>query len=182
MVVPVHGCTGVAGHAAPSRSQLLQSLGPVRVGQEAPAFGAQLVSGEAVTLARLLNPEEGGEPRALAITFFASWCKPCVRGLVSLSDSRAQWSAAGMSVLAVGVGESRQAAGDFLRQRGVDLPVVGDRYCQVGGLYGLGEGHTTLPRTVVIGGDGKVRLIVGNEGEDFVARLMEAGRQGPVEP
>lgn len=153
--------------AAPvtATTSLARKAGPVEVGDSLPTFAGWDLDRRVVSLKRLLAPEATPPPRAVVISIFATWCVPCRKGLPAIARvARAQGS--GVSVLLIDVGEEADLVRPFLRELGVELPVLLDRFRTVGERL-FGPGDMTLPRTFVLDGGGVVRAIVMTEGADF---------------
>jgi thiol-disulfide isomerase/thioredoxin len=74
------------------------------------------------TRTELSPPDAGG---ALLVHFWASWCPECVRELPGL-ERAAERCAGVLSIAAVNVGESRDAAESFRAAHGLHLPLLRD--------------------------------------------------------
>lgn len=62
----------------------------------------------------------------LLLSFWASWCPPCVEELPSLNRLQADYADRGLRVLSIDVGEPREAVEAFLEKIPVDFPVLHD--------------------------------------------------------
>lgn len=123
-------------------------------------------------------------PRGHALVFFATWCKPCEAGLRELAAAQPRWTAAGLDVVLVAVGEDAATVTPWLAARPELAPltsaatVLPDRFGVVGrDLAGIGADaavRSSLPRTVVTDAAGVVRAVLGAEGEDYVAVVLAA--------
>lgn len=120
-----------------------------------------LRTGDAVPAATVLT-EEGSEwtpqsdsGRVVVLSFWASWCGPCRRELPQLDSLYARLdSTKAVRFYAVNVGESNSTVAEYIRQTGLNLPVLYDS-AEVGSrLFAV----TALPTLIVIGRDGKVLL------------------------
>ncbi|HDP88338.1 MAG TPA: TlpA family protein disulfide reductase [Thioalkalivibrio sp.] len=60
------------------------------------------------------------------LSFWASWCPPCVEELPSLNRLQADFEGRGLRVLSVDVGETRETVEAFLAKISVDFPVLHD--------------------------------------------------------
>lgn len=171
------GAGSTAG--ADERTQALQASGQARVGQPSPWFGVMLAgAGQHVVNPQVLSTRLAKEGRrAVALLFFGTWCKPCEIGLAHVVARRAVLAEAGVDLLLVALlteGEDPDGVTPWLRQRGLgDTPLVIDRFAQVAKPFGVDD---ELPRTVVLGADGRVKALLGTEGSDFVEQLLAASR------
>jgi thiol-disulfide isomerase/thioredoxin len=169
------------GVAAPAvkATEVLQSAGGSKVGQALPWFAAWGRDGRVFNRTRMLAPRTPA-PRAHALTFFATWCKPCEAGVAMVTAQADRLALAGLEVVWVAVGEDTAVVEPWLAARpAVPGSVLLDRFGVVGrDLAGIGaaeEGaRSALPRTVVVDQGGMVRAVFGAEGPDFVDRLIEA--------
>ncbi|MCB9540710.1 MAG: TlpA family protein disulfide reductase [Myxococcales bacterium] len=159
-------------------SALLDTTGPVKVGDPAPWFAGWTARDQVFNRTRLLaTPGVRGH----VIVFFATWCKPCEDGLKQLAAARPRIEAAGLTVTLVDYGEEASVGAPWLGARGLgDVRTLYDRYGTVAFAFGVehradgGARRARLPRTVVLDAAGTVRRIVGREGEDYVERLIDA--------
>ena len=64
--------------------------------------------------------------RPVIVHFFATWCAPCIEEIAAL-DALATRLGAGVTILAVDVGEVDARVRNFFRQRPVRFPILLDR-------------------------------------------------------
>lgn len=150
----------------------LDRLGALKPGVAAPWFAGWTLDDQVLNRTRLLKTPH----RAHALVFFATWCKPCVKGLKQIQAQRARWQAAGLNVVLINFREPAETIRPFLRQHGLDgLPILIDKFGQIAQAFGVSDGRSArMPRTVVMGADGVVRAIFGAEGADYVDALIAA--------
>jgi peroxiredoxin len=111
--------------------------------------------------------------RVVVVDFCASWCEPCRRSLPRLQALERRHRAAGVTVLAVSVDDSRADAERFVHETGVTFPVVHDA------THGIAEAWSpaAMPTTVVIDRQGVVRSVLTGEqpgrADQAVAALLQ---------
>lgn len=69
------------------------------------------------------------------LTFFATWCGPCATELPTLQALHAAMNGKGFMVLGVALDQDTRAVSGFVRQKGVEFPVLVDKNGQVATLY-----------------------------------------------
>lgn len=79
--------------------------------------------------------------KALLVTFFATWCPPCLQEIPSLIELQQEFSAEGFSVIAMSVdqGGSAQVA-ELVEQQAIDYPVLmadAETVENFGGIYNI---------------------------------------------
>jgi len=90
-----------------------------------------------------------------------------------LCAAKARLQAAGISVVLVNVEEPAEKVRQFLKRTPMDFPVVLDPYGRAKKSFlDDGNGSLSLPRTVIVGRDGKVIRIIGSEGDDYIEQIV----------
>jgi peroxiredoxin len=117
-------------------------------GKMAPDFASKSDSGRNVRLSELRG-------QVVLINFWASWCSPCRQELPLLNKIYAQYRAAGFMLLAVNVDDNRKDADAMLKRLDLRFPTLFDGGKSVAKLYGV----DTMPATLVIDRDGRVRYV-----------------------
>lgn len=90
----------------------------------------------------------------IVLNFFATWCAPCVAEMPELERLADEMRGRPFRLLAIDSEEKPDVVRAFLGEHGLGLPVALDESGSVGSTYGV----DSLPTTVVIGPDGKIRL------------------------
>ncbi|MCC7409891.1 MAG: redoxin domain-containing protein [Phycisphaeraceae bacterium] len=134
------------------------------VGREAPTFTAKTLDGKVVDLAALRGKQ------VVVLDFWATWCGPCVESLPELQRVAEGYADRPVTVLAVNDGEDAATIRAFLEKKGLKLTVVMDEQGQIVRLYGV----SAIPRTVVIGMDGKVVLDATGYSAGYAQEIREA--------
>ena len=105
--------------------------------------------------------------------FWATWCKPCKEGLKQLRASKAKLKSAGTRVVLINFEEQAETVKGFIQKNHTPFPIVLDPYGRSKKAFlEDGTGKISLPRTVIVGRDGKVIRIIGLEGEDYVEQIL----------
>ena len=115
------------------------------LGKDAPTFTLPMLDGSQFNLAA----EKG---HVVVLDFWASWCGPCIKSLPGLVDLVAGFPADKVRLVGVNQGEAPDQVQRFLEARGLKLGVAMDVDQGTGRKYGV----DAIPRTVVVGPDGKV--------------------------
>ncbi|HEY4958457.1 MAG TPA: TlpA disulfide reductase family protein [Caldimonas sp.] len=93
--------------------------------------------------------------RVVMVNFWATWCGPCRQEMPQLNRLFEKYRASGFVLLGVNVDDDSSKAKEVASKLGVTFPVLLDTDKTVSKLYDL----TTMPSTVIIDRDGKVRYI-----------------------
>jgi peroxiredoxin len=93
--------------------------------------------------------------RVVMINFWATWCGPCRQEMPQLSKLYEKYRASGFVLMGVNVDDDTRNAEAVAAKLGVAFPVLLDTDKTVSRLYDL----STMPSTVLIDRDGKVRYI-----------------------
>ena len=93
--------------------------------------------------------------RVVMINFWATWCGPCRQEMPHLNRLYDKYKASGFVLLGVNVDDDAKNAEVVATKLGVRFPVLLDSDKLVSKLYDL----STMPSTVLIDRDGKVRFV-----------------------
>jgi len=93
--------------------------------------------------------------RVVMINFWATWCGPCRQEMPHLNRLYDKYKASGFVLLGVNVDDDAKNAEVVATKLGVRFPVLLDSEKLVSKLYDL----STMPSTVLIDRDGKVRFV-----------------------
>lgn len=123
-----------------------------------PALHAQPAAGGAFP--RLADFTFEGElpataGRVLVIDFWASWCAPCKAAFPALAKLHADYAARGVTLVGVSVDEKAAAYASFLKRHQPPFATVRDASQKFVAAVKI----PTLPTTVVVGRDGRVRAV-----------------------
>jgi thiol-disulfide isomerase/thioredoxin len=163
---------GAAG-ATGKTSQLLVKSAGAQIGQPAPWLaGCWTLEGQPFNVQ--LPFAEPGVQR-LALVFWATWCPNCRAGIAVLNRAADELRRAGVKVVLVNIGETNEAIRNYLARNPTTFSIALDFYANAKDTYldVKEDKNMELPRTVIIGRDGVVRRIIGEEGEDYVAKVRD---------
>jgi peroxiredoxin len=121
----------------------------LKVGQAAPEITLNDLSGNPVSLASLKG-------RPVVLNFWATWCPPCRR---EMPEFQQVWEAHkgkdDLVFYALNAGESKLVVDAFMKQQGVQLPVLLDKADQAQNAYKI----LPIPATFFIDRSGKISAI-----------------------
>ncbi|WP_151734441.1 redoxin domain-containing protein [Paenibacillus tengchongensis] len=122
--------------------------GTAREGAKAPDLRLSGLDGKPHSLEEYKN-------QVVVLNFWGSWCAPCVKEMPVLQAGWEKYREHGVVVVGVNVGEDQVTVGDFVKQVGIDFPVLLDQGRNAAGSYGV----SPLPTTFFINKKGKVENI-----------------------
>jgi len=93
--------------------------------------------------------------QVVLVNFWATWCGPCREEMPRLDTLYQKYRKSGFVLLGVNVDDDPRTALATAAKLGVSFPVLLDTDKKVSKLYDL----NTMPSTIVIDRDGKVRLV-----------------------
>ena len=98
----------------------------IQVGDVVPGFYLRGLYGEDFFFSKYCGEKaEGkGENRAIVISFFATWCKPCWKEIPQLEKIHRIYADRGVKICLVSVGENMGKVKGFVEDREIDLPIV----------------------------------------------------------
>ncbi|MCD8171370.1 MAG: TlpA family protein disulfide reductase [Clostridiales bacterium] len=117
---------------------------PLKAGNKAPDFTAELIDGSSISLSDLK-----GKP--VIINFWATWCGPCVREMPAFERLKEDFGDE-IGIIAVNCGDDADTVKDFVDEYGYTFPVVLDGDYEVTMLYP----SNSIPYTVVLDANGKI--------------------------
>lgn len=115
-----------------------------------PAFQLKDIGGKVVQTEQL---GEGGRP--VVVSFFATWCKPCLRELEAISEVYEEWKEeTGLEFVAVSIDEGVNSlkVKPLVASKGWEFPVLLDSNSD----FFRALGATMVPSVFVFDGQGKV--------------------------
>lgn len=135
------------------------------IGREAPALELATVQGDKLRLS-----EFRGE-RAVLMSFWSTWCAPCLREMPTLIKLHDEFHAKGLRVIGVSLGDELTRVKSFVESRKVPYTVVHDADRKAGDAFMV---HG-IPCTILIDKQGIVRRVwSGWSGEEEEKEIREA--------
>ena len=156
----------------------------LKPGDDAPMFSGVLHNPAAagtkrIDLASMVGPEADadGAAKAVLISFFATWCRPCKREMPLLEQLSTEYKDKGLRVVSVAIDKDQAAwpqIGELVKKNHVTYPVVKDRYNLIARQY-LGA-KTALPSVFIVDRQGKVAWVnqgYPNDAAEFLRAEVE---------
>lgn len=154
----------------------------LKVGDEAPQFSGLLhnpdeAGMQRIDLSSLVGSDAETPAKAVLISFFATWCKPCKKELPFLQQLSTEYKDRGLRVVSVAI-DKEEAQWPLIKELvakdHVTFPVVKDRYNIIVRQY-LGQ-KTQLPSVFIIARDGTVAMVkqgYPNDAAEFLKAEVE---------
>ena len=149
---------------------MLSSLGYAqekKEGQNIPSVNIKNLKGEVFNTA---NIDNNGKP--IVITFWALWCKPCIRELTAIAEVYEDWQTeTGVKIVAVSIDDARS-------QPNVQPTVNGNGwtyevYCDPNGDFKRAMGVNVIPHLLVLNGNKEIVYQHTSYAEGSEAELLE---------
>jgi peroxiredoxin len=115
-----------------------------------PSVDLKNLDGKSVNTKTLTND---GKP--MVISFWATWCKPCITELIAMADVYDTWQKeTGVKVVAISIDDARNApkVGPFVNGKGWDFSVLIDQNQDLKRALNV----NTIPHVFLIDGKGKI--------------------------
>lgn len=115
-----------------------------------PAIDVQTIEGAAFNTSKIAN-----DGRPIIISFWATWCKPCVKELTSIAEVYEDWQKeTGVKLIAVSIDDARTSAGvkSFVLGKGWNYEVLLD----INGNFKRALNVNLVPSTFLVNGKGEI--------------------------
>lgn len=115
-----------------------------------PSVELKTTEGKSVNTSTLLN-----EGKPMIISFWATWCKPCVKELTAIAENYADWQKeTGVKLVAISIDDSRSMShvAPFVNGKGWEYEVLLDP----NGDFKRAMNVINIPHTFLVDGKGKI--------------------------
>ena len=133
--------------------------GQLKVGDAAPDFTLETVTGEKIALSDVLKEKK------VVLDFWASWCPPCVRAISELEEFYSE-NKDKVEIIGINIKESKPKVASFIRKKGISYPVVLDSDGKVAGLYNV----RSIPTIVAVDKTGEM-LYYGHSVKEMTGKV-----------
>ena len=145
---------------ATAQNEIDTSSAQISVGRCAPTFSLPQLDQKYVSLRdycgeALRKPWINKIKHVVVLSFFATWCKPCIAEIPHLEKIEKDFKDLPIKFFLIDVGEDRDTIKKFVNDRGIHLTVLLDRYNKISEKYGI----QSLPRLLVIDKNGIIKKV-----------------------
>jgi thiol-disulfide isomerase/thioredoxin len=136
----------------------------LKIGEVPPSYVGTDTNGDKVNLEDYLG-------KVIVVSFWASWCSPCLQELPILENLQAKVGVDKIKVVAVNYKESRKVYHQIkTRLSDVTMTLTHDKTGLISSKYGV----KTLPNLFIIGKDGKLSHHMQGYGDKSIDKIIEA--------
>ena len=141
----------------------------LKVGAEAPKFVLKQLDSEDFFLSdvcgKLRKPWKNKIKHVVVLSFFATWCKPCMEELPEIEKIFEKYQKENVKLFLVNVREDKEKVAKFVSDKKIVIPILLDQYGKVSEKYEA----LSIPKLVVINPEGQIAYI----GNGFDKALFE---------
>ena len=149
---------------APTAQQDIEATTLIHAGDVAPDFTVEMLDGSKVTLSEFRG-------KVVLVGFWATWCPPCRQELSHMQkDVIDRFAGKELVVLPISRGEKRQTVEEYIAKMGYTFPIGLDGDQSIYKKYATNY----IPRSFVVGRDGKVVYVAVGYDEQIAKEIDEA--------
>ena len=150
--------------SVPTAQQDIEATTLIHAGDVAPDFTVEMLDGSRVTLSALRG-------KVVLVNFWATWCPPCRQEMSHLQkDVIDRFAGKDFVVLPISRGEERKTVETFIQKMGYTFPIGLDGDQSIYKKYA----SNYIPRSVVVGKDGKVVYVAVGYDEEIAKAIDNA--------
>ncbi len=145
----------------------------LKINEPAPTFALKSLQDDYVYLrdfcGKLRPPVRNKKPHVVIVSFFATWCKPCLKEIKELKSVLGNFEKNNIQLFLIDLKEAKSVVEKFVRKHGLPGTILLDKYGVAAERYGV----TILPRLFVINKNGKLVWKTRGYQKDFNKELMK---------
>lgn len=150
--------------SVPTAQQDIAATTLIHAGDVAPDFTVEMLDGSRITLSALRG-------KVVLVNFWATWCPPCRQEMSHLQkDVIDRFAGKDLVVLPISRGEERKTVETFIQKMGYTFPIGLDGDQSIYKKYA----SNYIPRSVVVGKDGKVVYVAVGYDEEIAKAIDNA--------
>lgn len=150
-----------------------QKVTAPKSGDTAPIFFLKTYDDEDFYLrdwcGKLRQPWKQKTKHHIILSFFASWCEPCMKEIPILEKISKAYQKQNLKVYLVNLKEENATVKNLLTKIDISIPILMDRYGVVADKYGV----QSIPKLILIDKEGKVRFIHDGYSVDLEKKLND---------
>ncbi|MBI5510529.1 MAG: phosphate/phosphite/phosphonate ABC transporter substrate-binding protein [Deltaproteobacteria bacterium] len=135
--------------SAPANDELL-----LKIGEAAPPFAMRDLDNKVFSIRDHAGADAKAPKKAVLLSFFATWCKPCMKEIPIIKKLHGRWKAPGkdLEVVYVGMSQGAKELAPWAKDEKVPWRVVPDAF----GLLARRYGASQLPHIFILDKEGKL--------------------------
>jgi len=142
----------------------------LKEGDTAPAFTLpHLMDGsKRLKIGEYIGEDAPQKKKAVIISFFASYCKPCILELPELEKLFNKYKDQGLLVVDINIDQANQdKVKEIITKANLSFPVLTDRFTVLVRNYGA----TQLPKMFIMDGNGSIQMVNAGYSEEIFKKV-----------